>query len=223
MASHEFRTPLSSIKLSAALIEKYAQQYQDTQIEKHLHKIKKSVDDLSAILDDFLSLEKLESGWINVALTEFDLPGFCKELTSEMQLLAKPGQQLIYTHTGSMELARLDQQLLKHCIHNLLSNAVKYSGDNTAIHFDTEINDTEYILSVADQGIGIPEQDQPHLFSAFFRAGNTGTIQGTGLGLNIVARYAGLMNGSVNFESRPGEGTIFTLSFPQPGGWREAN
>ncbi|MCC8425502.1 PAS domain-containing sensor histidine kinase [Mucilaginibacter sp. UR6-11] len=216
MASHEFRTPLSSVKLSASLIEKYAQPYADQHIAKHVSKIKNSVNDLSAILGDFLSLEKLESGKINVSLTEFDLPEFCQETTGEMQLLAKPGQQMVYRHSGTSDRVILDQHLLKNCLHNLLSNAIKYSGENTLIRLDTELNTEECRLSVADQGIGIPEADKPHLFSAFFRAGNTGTIQGTGLGLNIVARYASLMGGSVDFESRCGQGTTFSLYFPQP-------
>lgn len=216
MASHEFRTPLSSVKLSASLIEKYAQPYQDAHIDKHLAKIKKSVNDLSAILDDFLSLEKLESGKISLSLTEFGLAEFCRETAGEMQLLARPGQRIIYAHSGQTDLVRLDQQLLKHCLHNLLSNAIKYSGDDTIIRFETTTGNGECRLSVADQGIGIPEADQAQLFGAFFRAGNTGSIQGTGLGLNIVARYAGLMDGSVSFVSRPGEGTTFTLCFAQP-------
>ncbi|MCQ6959202.1 sensor histidine kinase [Mucilaginibacter aquariorum] len=216
MASHEFRTPLSTIKLSASLIEKYASPYQNPHIEKHLVKINNAVNDLTAVLGDFLSLEKLESGKVSAVLAEFDLAEFCREAVAEMQLLAKRGQRLVYCHTGTTELVRLDQQLLKHCLHNLLSNAIKYSEEGTLIRMDTMLNPGECRLSVADQGIGIPEADQPQLFSAFFRAANTGTIQGTGLGLNIVARYVALMDGSVGFESRPGQGTTFTLRFSLP-------
>lgn len=214
MASHEFRTPLSAVKLSASLIAKYAEPYQNQQIDKHIDKIKNSVNDLTAILGDFLSLEKLESGKVNVSMSEFDLFDFSSEMALEMQLLAKPGQQIIYGHEGSASTVLLDPQLLKNCLHNLLSNAIKYSGEHTVINFDTGINATECRICVEDQGIGIPEADQQHLFSAFFRAGNTGDIQGTGLGLNIVARYAGLMGGTVGFESKPGCGTTFTLIFP---------
>jgi two-component system sensor kinase FixL len=215
MASHEFRTPLSSIKLSAALIEKYAQPYQDTHINKHIEKIKNSVNDLTDILGEFLSLEKLESGKVSVAMTEFNLAEFCLEIAAEMQLLAKPGQQLVCSQSGISDLVLLDQQLLKHCLHNLLSNAIKYSGEDTIIRLDTEVSANECAMSVVDQGIGIPEVDQPHLFSPFFRAGNTSTIQGTGLGLNIVRRYAGLMGGNIDFKSVAGKGTTFTLRFPQ--------
>jgi PAS domain S-box-containing protein len=214
MASHEFRTPLSSIKLSSALIEKYALPYTDVHIAKHTGKIKSAVNELSAILGDFLSLEKLESGKIVVSLSIFDLRDFCSETANEMQLLAKPGQQVIYEHSGLSDTVELDQHLLKNCLNNLLSNAIKYSGENTTIFMQTKINISKCILSVTDHGIGIPEADKPHLFSAFFRAGNTGTIQGTGLGLNIVARYADLMHGDVQFESHPDCGTTFTLRLP---------
>jgi len=214
MASHEFRTPLSAIKLSASLIAKYAEPYGDTNIHKHIAKIKSSVNDLSGILGDFLSLEKLESGKLNVSLSEFNLPEFCRETASEMQMLSKPDQQILYRHTGEQAMVELDQQLLKNCLHNLLSNAIKYSGENTRIDLSTEINGSVCRITVQDQGIGIPEADQQHMFSAFFRAGNTGNIQGTGLGLNIVARYAGLMNGTISFESKAGTGSKFTLVYP---------
>lgn len=216
MASHEFRTPLSAIKLSASLIEKYALSYENQQIDKHIGKIKNSVNDLSAILGDFLSLEKLESGKIDSFPAEFDLAEFCSDIATEMQLLARPGQKLVYNHVGRTAGVLLDQQLLKNCLHNLLSNAIKYSGENSLINLTTEVECGECYLSVSDQGIGIPEADQPHLFSPFFRAGNTGAIQGTGLGLNIVARYTRLMNGTVDFKSEPGRGTTFILRFPQP-------
>ncbi|MGN6394426.1 MAG: PAS domain S-box protein [Mucilaginibacter sp.] len=216
MASHEFRTPLSSVKLSASLIEKYAQPYANQQISKHITKIKNSVDDLSAILGDFLSLEKLESGKVTTSPAKFEITDFCQEITAEMQLLARHGQKLVYHHQGPGALVVLDQQLLKNCMHNLLSNAIKYSGEGTQISLSTELRNGQLSLSVSDQGIGIPEADQRHLFSPFFRAGNTGTIQGTGLGLNIVARYMGLMNGTIDFKSEPGRGTTFTLHFTQP-------
>lgn len=216
MASHEFRTPLSAIKLSASLIEKYAQPYTDLNIAKHIGKIKNSVNNLSGILGEFLSMEKLESGKISVSLTEFDLSEFCQETALEMQMLAKPGQRLLYRHTGATEPVLLDQQLLKNCLHNLLSNAIKYSAEDTIIRLDTELLTGECRLSVSDQGIGIPEGDQVHLFSPFFRAGNTGSIQGTGLGLNIVDRYASLMDGAISFESQSGQGSTFTLHFRQP-------
>jgi two-component system sensor kinase FixL len=213
MASHEFRTPLSSIQLSAVLIEKYAQEFTSPNITKHIAKIKMSVSNLTGILNDFLSLERLEAGKTEAVLTEFDIVKFAEEITEEMQLVAKKDQNIIYQHTGTVSLFKLDPALLKNCIINLVSNAIKYSGENTFIEFNTEIVGKNLTVVIKDNGIGIPDTDQIHLFEPFFRAHNTGNIPGTGLGLNIVARYVDLMNGQIKFNSQVNTGTSFTLSF----------
>ncbi|WP_214070123.1 PAS domain-containing sensor histidine kinase [Mucilaginibacter sp. dw_454] len=214
MASHEFRTPLSAVQLSASLIEKYALSYGNPNISKHVGKIKNAVGNLTAILNDFLSLEKLEAGKVEPAFSSFDLVKLAEEITEEMQLLAKQNQNIIYQHTGTQHMVRLDQNLLKNCVVNLIGNAIKYSGENTFIEFNTEISEQGCQVTIKDNGIGIPEADQKHLFEAFFRAHNTGNIPGTGLGLNIVARYADLMHGQVSFKSEVNQGTLFTISLP---------
>jgi len=209
MASHEFRTPLSAIKLSGSLISD-----DNENVRKHTYKIKNAVNNLTSILNDFLSLEKLETGKVEVNIESFDLVSFAEEIIEEMQLVTKQEQFIVYQHSGVERSANLDANLLRNCIINLISNAIKYSGENSFIEFDTEINEQEYVVTVKDNGIGIPEKDQKHLFEAFFRAHNTGNIQGTGLGLNIVARYTGLMQGSIDFKSDVNNGTRFTLRFP---------
>ena len=214
MASHEFRTPLSAVQLSASLIEKYAQPYDNDNIRKHVAKIKGSVGILTGILNDFLSLEKLEAGKVQASFSPFNLVKFSEEITEELQLVAKQNQNIIYQHTGTTSLVNLDQNLLRHCVTNLIANAIKYSGENTFIEFITEISQGRCIITIRDNGIGIPDADQKHLFEAFFRANNTGNIAGTGLGLNIVARYAGLMNGRVDFKSNVNQGALFTITFP---------
>jgi two-component system sensor kinase FixL len=214
MASHEFRTPLSTIQLSVSLIEKYAEAFESPNIHKHVAKIKHAVGNLTTILNDFLSLEKLEAGRVEPAFSRFDLVKLAEEITEEMQVIAKQNQNIIYQHTGVNSVIYLDKNLLKNCIFNLVSNAIKYSGENTFIEFNTEINDQNCVITIRDNGIGIPESDQKHLFEAFFRAHNTGNIPGTGLGLNIVARYADLMSGTVDFQSNVNQGTIFTITFP---------
>jgi PAS domain S-box-containing protein len=216
IASHEFRTPLTSVQLSVSLIEKYAEAFSSPNIVKHVGKIKSAVGNLTSILNDFLSLEKLEAGKEEPTYHEFDLVKFAETITEEMQVLAKQNQNIIYQHTGTRSTVRLDQNLLKNCIVNLINNAIKYSGENTFIDFNTEINEKNCLITVNDNGIGIPEADQKHLFEAFFRAHNTGTIPGTGLGLNIVARYTQLMNGEINFKSSVNQGTLFTITFPMP-------
>lgn len=215
MASHEFRTPLSAIQLSSVLIEKYSAQHDNGNIAKHIEKIKNSVRNLTSILNDFLSLEKLEAGKVEPVFVTFDIVKFSEEIIEEMQLIAKQNQLIVYEHTGTESITKLDQTLLKNCIINLIGNAIKYSGENTFIEFNTEITEKQLVITVKDNGIGIPENDQKHLFEAFFRAHNTGNIPGTGLGLNIVTRYANLMNGKIKFQSKVNKGTSFTISFPQ--------
>ncbi|MES2062422.1 MAG: PAS domain-containing sensor histidine kinase [Bacteroidota bacterium] len=213
MASHEFRTPLSAIQLSASLVDKYAQAFSSDNITKHVGKIKNAVGNLTTILNDFLSLEKLEAGKVEPTFSEFDLVKLSEEITEEMQMIAKQNQHIIYQHTGKESIVKLDQNLLKNCVFNLIANAIKYSGENTFIEFNTEISDTGCTVIIKDNGIGIPEKDQKHLFEPFFRAHNTGNIPGTGLGLNIVARYTELMQGRIAFNSEVNQGTSFTISF----------
>ena len=213
MASHEFRTPLSSIQLSASLISKYAEDYQHPGISKHVNKIKNSIGNLTTILNDFLSLERLEAGVITSQFAIFDLVKFSEEITEEMQMVAKQNQNIIYQHTGTTSVVNNDAGLLKNCIINLISNAIKYSGENTFIEFSTEINENNSLITIKDNGIGIPLSEQKQLFEPFFRAHNTGSIPGTGLGLNIVNRYMKLMNGEIEFESAENTGTKFTLIF----------
>jgi two-component system, LuxR family, sensor kinase FixL len=214
MASHEFRTPLSAIQLSAVLIDKYTIQRDSANVEKHISRIKNSVSNLTSILNDFLSLEKLEAGKVEAVYTVFDIVKFAEEVTEEMQLISKQNQLIVYQHTGTHSMVKIDQSLLKNCIINLVANAIKYSGENTFIEFNTEVNNKQLIVTVKDNGIGIPESDQKHLFEAFFRAHNIGNIPGTGLGLNIVTRYASLMGGQISFQSKVNKGTSFTITFP---------
>lgn len=213
MASHEFRTPLSSIQLSTALIERYAEAFNNSNISKHINKIKSAINNLTTILDDFLHVEKAEAGKVEVSFSNFDVKLFAKEIVDEMQLLTRPGQVIVYDHFGSSTVVYLDKNLLKNCIINLISNAIKYSGEDSTITFTTNIEENRYSVTISDNGIGIPVEEHKHLFEAFFRAQNTGNIPGTGLGLNIVDRYVKLMGGTIEFESAPDKGTKFSISF----------
>lgn len=219
LASHEFRTPLSNIQLSTSIIQKYIEQSKIEQpitksIVKHTSKIKHSVEHLTSILTDFLSLDRLESGNIIPVLDSFNLEIACREIIEEMEYISKPNQTILYEHSGTTNTVSLDKNLIKNSLRNLISNAIKYSGDDTIIRINTLINPDECIISVSDNGIGIPESDQEHLFQPFFRAGNTSNIPGTGLGLNIVLRYVKLLDGELSFESKLKQGSIFTLTFP---------
>jgi len=215
MASHEFRTPLSTIHLSTSLIQRYSEDLNNPKIETHIRKIKSAVSNLTTILDDFLLLEKAESNKITLQISCFDLQDFIKEIISELKLLTKKKQKIVSIPNTEVTLVKLDKNLLKNCIINLVSNAIKYSGEETEIELSTAMTSSKIMINVKDNGIGIPEGDHEHLFEAFFRAHNTGNIPGTGLGLHIVSRYVSLMNGTISFESAINKGTLFTIELPR--------
>jgi len=213
MASHEFRTPLSTVLSSAYLLSKYSQTEEQPKRDKHIQRIVSSVNMLNDILNDFLSVGKIEEGRIQVRFAEVNITTLINELLSELQPIYKKGQRIEYNHSGE-EIAMLDVSLLKHIVMNLLSNAIKFSSEDAVIHISTSNTDSsELTLKVKDNGIGISKEDQEHLFERFFRGANVTNIQGTGLGLHIVAKYAELMNGTIKAESELGEGTEFIITF----------
>lgn len=214
MASHEFRTPLSTILSSADLIEAYTQEEQQQKRERHTGKIKSAVANLTGILNDFLSLSKLEEGNLKAQKVPFNLTDFCENVEDELQGLLKPGQQIRHKIVCEEDVILLDKKFLKNILFNLLSNASKYSHPKQPIDCTIEVTDSQLHLAITDYGIGIPAEEQQHLFTRFFRAHNVENIQGTGLGLNIVKRYVDLMDGNITFESRLGVGTTFTVVIP---------
>jgi len=214
MASHEFRTPLSAILSSADLIEAYTEKEQLEKRLKHTGRIKSAVSNLTSILNDFLSLSKLEEGKVQCEPVRCVLPPFFQEILDELQGLLKPGQWIVHTPLPPDTTVFVDKKMLKNILYNLLSNAIKYSPAGKQIDFSVRVQAGKLHLLVKDYGIGIPEEEQQHLFSRFFRAHNVENIQGTGLGLNIVKRYLELMQGNVTFESKLGEGTTFLVEVP---------
>ncbi len=215
IASHEFRTPLSTILSSSFLVGKYNKPEDDERKEKHLERIKNSVNNLTDILNDFLSVGKIEEGGIKNRPGLFNVRSFFSELQEEMQGYLKPGQQIIYSHKGKSEMVYLDRQHFKNVHINLLSNAIKYSEENKTIHLTSLFDNHTLRVKVRDEGIGIPEADQKHLFETFFRANNVSNIQGTGMGLHIVKKYLDIMGGSIEFTSAENQGSTFTTSYPQ--------
>ncbi|MBI1226092.1 MAG: PAS domain S-box protein [Bacteroidetes bacterium] len=215
MASHEFRTPLSTVLSSADLAEAYTggAEHQEKR-SKHLQRIKTAVGTLTSILNDFLSLSKLEENKVQKQAIYFTLQDFCNEVEDEMLGLLKPGQKIIQEHENCEVEVLLDKQILKNIIYNLVSNASKYSEAGKPIFCRLRVVDQMLHIEVEDQGIGIPEEDQPHMFERFFRANNVENIQGTGLGLNIVKQYLGLMDGDISFTSKPSQGTVFRINIP---------
>ena len=212
MASHEFRTPLSTISSSAYLIEKYTDEADQPKRQKHLDRILSAVNNLSNILNDFLNVGKIEEGKIVINPTPFSIPVFMEKLFLEIKSLLKPGQNIHYKHEGHEEI-EMDSSIFKNVMINLISNAIKYSTSDCQIKILTKTNDHTFQVEVQDHGIGIPEEDQEHLMDRFFRGKNAINIPGTGLGLHIVSKYVERMNGDISFVSKLNEGTTFKLIF----------
>jgi len=215
MASHEFRTPLSTIMSSVDLIGRYTEKNPEERIQKHVERVRAKVRELTGMLNDFLSLDKLEQGSVACNPGEFDVVHLSIELIEELRGLAKPGQEIVYDHSGSERIMFQDRTMLHNVLSNLLGNAIKYSPENKRIDLITCISNSALTIQVQDRGIGIPLEDQQHLFERFFRAANAFTVQGTGLGLNIVRKYLDLIGGTIAFESTPGQGTTFTVTIAQ--------
>ncbi len=211
IASHEFRTPLSTIQSSAELIRKYMDLGDKDKQLRHVDRIRNSVENLTNILNVFLSLEKLEQGKMSLEPEEFDFEAFLQNVVDGIEGMLKPGQHIVHKHKGE-KLFLSDKKVLQNILLNLLSNAVKYSDKD--ILLETKNERSNLIISVQDQGIGIPPEEQVYLFSKFFRGSNANNIQGTGLGLNIVKRYVELLQGNIAVQSKQGEGTTFNLQLP---------
>jgi PAS domain S-box-containing protein len=215
MASHEFRTPLSAILSSVSLIEHYTEPEQAPKRDKHIERIKSSVKNLTNILDDFLSLEKLEQGRVDVHGTDFNLQSFVEDVIEEMDGMIKRKFQTVHFYFEGETMVCQDKKILRNVLLNLLSNAVKYSPEEKDIWVQAKVSDDAVKLTVKDEGIGIPLESQQYLFGKFYRADNAVNVQGTGLGLHIVKRYVDLMEGNITFTSVQGNGTTFTLDFPK--------
>ena len=213
MASHEFRTPLATILSSLSLVSKYGELDDKEKQNKHITRIKSAVNGLTDIINDVLSISKLEEGRIMISPEQFVVKDFFQNILQDLKSVTQTGQTIEYTHSGKDEIVS-DKKILKHILFNLVSNAIKFGGEKKPIEINTQINDSYFSLTVKDNGIGISKEDQAHLFERFFRAQNATNIQGTGLGLSIVAKYVELLNGSIDFKSELQIGTKFIVNIP---------
>jgi len=212
MASHEFRTPLSTILSSVSLIGKYTETEDQDKRDKHIQRIGSAVSNLTDILNEFLSLGKIEEGKIQVHFSIFNLKDQLGLIINEIKPILKSGQHILSEHIGETKI-NLDHSLLRHIIFNLVSNAIKFSPENANIRVKSINQDNSLSILISDQGMGIPEEDKKHLFERFFRGKNVINIQGTGLGLHIVSKYVELMNGTIEVESELEKGTTFKIRF----------
>ncbi|MBT8190767.1 MAG: PAS domain-containing sensor histidine kinase [Saprospiraceae bacterium] len=214
MASHEFRTPLATILSSAALISRYEEHNHQPKRVKHVERIKSAVNNLTGILNDFLSISKLEEGKIDVKYDKVNLESLIELIKQEVEGIMKPGQAITVNFINTLRPVISDERIIKNILFNLVSNSIKYSYESGLIECNIKFLEEELEIEIKDKGIGIPLEDQKHMFERFFRAGNVTNIQGTGLGLNIVKRYVDILGGSIRFTSIFGEGSSFFVKLP---------
>lgn len=215
IASHDLRTPLTSIKIIANLILRYEEKLEKEKKRAHLNKIIETTNYMNKMLDDLLVLVKTQSGKYKINKEEINLFDFGKEIVKEFTTLSKETHEIIFNGPEEQMLVNIDPDLFHHILSNLLSNAIKYSPEGGKVFLDIHKKDDGFIVfSVKDQGIGIPEDDMKNLFEAFHRARNVGEIQGTGLGLSIANQFVELHDGKIEVESAVNEGTTFQIRIP---------
>ena len=214
LVSHEFKTPLSGILTSATLAEKYIQENQQDKREKHLGTIRNKVHYLNNILNDFLSIERLDAGSGQYKYNSFSLKRLINEVVYNANVTLKSGQELIYPQEMEDMMLYQDEKILELILSNLIGNSIKYSPEDTLIKFEVSPTENAIIFVVEDQGIGIPEKDQKHIFERYFRAENAVLNQGTGIGLNIARTHLENLGGSIDFTSVENEGTKFVVKIP---------
>lgn len=213
MASHEFRTPLATILSSVSLISKYNDAENLEKKNKHISRIKSSVNNLTDILNDFLSLSKLEEGKISFDPVEFNLHELSSTVVQEMQSISRQDQKIDFSFNANENMYS-DKKIIRNILINLISNAIKFSNEDGTIKVKISYTKKHFVLEVADNGIGISNEDKKHLFERFFRGKNATNIGGTGLGLNIVSKYVELLKGKIELQSELGKGTTFIITIP---------
>jgi PAS domain S-box-containing protein len=212
--SHEFRTPLTTILSSVFLLENYRKDEATANWKNHISRIRRSINTLTELLEDFLSLEKLSEGKVEVHHSRFSLKNFLADFLGELEAIKKKDQHLDLTCHYDADIIVTDKAILANILNNLGSNAIKYSPSDGNIMIRVKVASDNMELSVSDNGMGIPEGEQKHIFERFFRAQNAVNIQGTGLGLNLVMKYVTLLNGDITFSSTMNSGSTFVVVIP---------
>ncbi|WP_435625281.1 PAS domain-containing sensor histidine kinase [Flagellimonas sp.] len=214
LVSHEFKTPLTSILTSTSLLSKYTEENQQDKRDKHIDTIKTKVRYLDNILTDFLSIERLDSDKVKYNTTLFSLSKVINEVVYNANTLLKEGQRILYPKDIDGISISFDEKIMTLALSNLLHNAIKYSPENTNIELMVEKDEESLTIKIKDEGLGIPEEEQPFVFDRYFRASNVLTTQGTGIGLNIVKQHMSNLGGIVSFESELNKGSTFVVKIP---------
>ncbi len=212
--SHEFRTPMTAIAGSVELLAHHLDRLSATKRAEILERISRSQLRMTAMLDDVLTLNRMDLNRSEVRLTTVNLEPFLQNIISELRAADRDAHPFKLELAGATAAFVTDPNLLNHIVANLLGNAVRYSPVGTTVTVRANRDAWRLHLSVEDQGIGIPPADRVRIFEPFERGSNVGQIKGTGLGLNIVKRLTELLGGNVSLRQLAGGGTRFNLAFP---------
>lgn len=214
IASHEFRTPLASISVSADALRNYYTNMSHEEIQNKLIKIGDQVNHMTSLLEDVLTLGKSEVGTIKVKHAEIDLKEFIADLVEEVTTSLKVKREIHYSYAATHRLVEVDQKLMRNIVINLLTNALKFSPDHEAVSIRVTGDIETLTIEVIDKGIGIKEEELDTVFEAFQRGTNVSVIEGTGLGLSIIKKAVELMKGTIQVQSKVNEGSCFTVKIP---------
>ena len=213
-ASHEFRTPLTTIFSAADLLQHYGDQMEDAEKLNYLEEIKQEVGEMTQLLDDILLVRKMEAGMFSFSPEKANFETLLRNIVRASQNLAGNVHAIKLNVDCDSSNVSIDNSLIRHIVNNLLSNAIKYSPNGNSIEVSLSRDSGELVIDVADSGIGIPENEIDRVFDTFFRAENSSGIGGTGLGLSVVKTAVELHGGRISVESVVNEGTTFSVRIP---------
>jgi len=214
MVSHEFKTPLTGISISSMLLGKYKLTEDQAKREKHLSIINSKIYYLNSIINNFLSIEKLEKNEIKYNITTFNVKKVIDEVIEGADILFKRGQGIICDSDLEGMTIHQDEKIIELALSNLVSNAIKYSREDTKIFIFIEQTDKKTIIRIRDKGFGIPKKEQKNIFKRYYRAENVLLIEGTGIGLNIIKSHIENLGGTISFKSKHNVGTTFIVTIP---------
>jgi PAS domain S-box-containing protein len=214
MVSHEFRTPLGIIQSSAELLHDFFQEMPLEEREAQLESITRNTRRMAGMMEEILVLSRLEAGKLDFRPSRLDLTALCRRIADEVVSATNRRCPIDLHLPADTAQAQADEGLVGHIFTNLLSNAVKYSEPDSVVRFAVERHGANAHFVISDQGIGIPEEDQLRLFTAFHRGANVGNRSGTGLGLLLVKRCVQLHRGHLQIKSQLGKGTTVSVTLP---------
>ncbi|MEH1827392.1 MAG: HAMP domain-containing sensor histidine kinase [Nostoc sp.] len=214
MVSHEFRNPLSALRVLSEVLLHYDSNLTAQKKETYSQQINTTVNHMCQLLDEVILLGKVDTGNFEIELRPLHLKEFCEELITSFQYSDENQHSIILDCQQDLHPIEMDADLLRHILANLISNALKYSPSGSEVRVEVSFLNDQVTFCIRDRGIGIPETEQHRLFETFSRCSNVGKIQGTGLGLAIVKRCVDLYTGEISIESQVGIGTNVTVLLP---------